>query len=67
MLYILREKRGILIPVGEPQWEKVTLTVDSGASDTVVRPTVCDLAKLLTTGEKFGIEYEIADSSSIES
>ena len=65
-LFILREKRGILNPVGEPQWEKLTLTVDSGASDTVVPPTVCPAAKLMTSGEKFGIEYEIADGSSIE-
>ena len=65
-LFILREKRGALNPVGEPQWEKLTLTVDSGASDTVVPPSVCPAAKLLTTGEKFGIEYEIADGSTVE-
>ena len=29
-------------------------------------PTVCRSAQLLKTGEKFGIEYEIADGSSIE-
>ena len=65
-LLMLTEKRGILNPVGTPTWEKLTLTVDSGASDTVVPPSVCPGAQLLTTGEKFGIEYEIADGSSIE-
>ena len=52
--------------VGAQEWEKLTLTVDSGASDTVVPPSVCRSAQLLKTGEKFGIEYEIADGSSIE-
>ena len=60
------KERGALSAVGTSEWEKLTLTVDSGASDTVVPPTVCRGAQLLTNGEKFGIEYEIADGSSIE-
>ena len=59
-------RKGLLSAVGQTGWEKLTLTVDSGASDTVVPPTVCTGAQLLTTGEKFGIEYEIADGNSIE-
>ena len=64
-LFFMKEKRGVLSAVGEPDWEKVTLTVDSGASDTVVPPTVCRAAKLVK-GDKFGIEYEIADGETIE-
>ena len=41
-------------------------TVDSGASDTVVPPTVCQGAQLFKTSDRFGIEYEIADGSSTE-
>ena len=41
------------------------MTVDSGASDTVVPPTVCRAAKLVK-GDKFGIEYEIANGETIE-
>ena len=43
----------------------ITLTVDSGASDTVIPPTVCRLAALVQ-GPKFGIEYEIANGDSVE-
>ena len=63
---MLFKEKGALSAVGRPEWEKLTLTVDSGASDTVVPPTVCQGAQLLKTGEKCGIEYEIADGSSIE-
>ena len=34
-LFFMKERKGVLSAVGEPDWEKVTLTVDSGASDTV--------------------------------
>ena len=51
--------------VSETQWEKVTLTVDSGASDTVVPPTVCPGAELLKTS-RVGTEYEIAGGGTIE-
>ena len=56
----------MLSAVGSQEWEKLTLTVDSGASDTVAPPTVCKGAQLHKDGEKYGIEYEIADGSSIE-
>ena len=48
-----------------PAWEKLTLTVDSGASDTVVPPTVCPAAPLIK-GSRYGIEYEIADGTTVE-
>ena len=41
-------------------WEKVTLIVDSGASDTVVPPSVCKAALLRHTS-RVGITYEVAD------
>ena len=46
-------------------WEKLTLLVDSGASDTVVPLHVCSAAKLYKTS-KVGIEYEIANGESLE-
>ena len=48
-----------------PGWEKLTLTVDSGASDTVVPPTVCSLAPLVK-GPRYGIEYEVANGETVD-
>ena len=47
-----------------PRWERVVLTVDSGASDTVIPPGVCALATLFHT-EKVGTEYEVANGGII--
>ena len=63
-MFFLAEKKGVLNTIA-PAWEKLTLTVDSGASDTVVPPSVC-LAAPLMRGIKFGIEYEIADGNTVE-
>jgi len=41
-------------------WEKLTLTVDSGASDTVVPPRFCSWSTIFHT-EKVGTEYEVAN------
>ena len=60
-----REKPSSLAVASDTQWEKVTLTVDSGASDTVVPPSVCPGAELLKTS-RVGTEYEIADGGTIE-
>ena len=49
----------------EMKWEKLTLLVDSGASDTVVPQTVCPGAELHWT-PKVGIEYEIADGGTLD-
>ena len=48
-----------LMPVGHG-WEKVTLIVDSGASDTVMPQGVCQGALLRHTS-RVGIKYEVAD------
>ena len=55
----------LLMPAGEIKWEKITLIVDSGASDTVVPPSVCAGALLHHTA-KVGIEYEIANGGTLE-
>ena len=44
----------------KPQWERVVLTVDSGASDTVIPPSVACNIPLVNT-LKTGIEYEVAN------
>ena len=64
-MFLFRERPSALSAATESQWEKVTLTVDSGASDTVVPPTVCPGAELLTTS-RVGTEYEIANGGFIE-
>ena len=46
-------------------WKKVTLMVDSGASDTVIPPSVCSLAQLHHT-PKVGIEYECANGAPLQ-
>ena len=43
-----------------PEWERVVLTVDSGASDTVMPPSVARNAQLLAS-PKVGTEYEVAN------
>ena len=43
-----------------PEWERVVLTVDSGASDTVVPPSVAANLPLLHSSQ-VGIEYEVAN------
>ena len=61
---LMYERRGVLNAVN-PGWERLTLTVDSGASDTVVPRTVCSLAPLVK-GPRYGIEYEIANGETID-
>ena len=46
------------------QWEKVVLTVDSGASDTVLPPSIARLVPLMRTS-KVGTEYEVANGAVI--
>ena len=48
----------------KPQWERVVLTVDSGASDTVIPPSVACNVPLVNT-LKTGIEYEVANGGVI--
>ena len=58
-----RVKPGISA-VGESEWKEFTATVDSGASEHVVPPTVADHVRL-DAGPKKGIEYEVANGESI--
>ena len=58
-------ERGEALMTAQVGWEKLTLLVDSGASDTVVPLNVCTAAQLHKTG-KVGIEYEIANGGSLE-
>ena len=44
----------------KPRWERVVLTVDSGASDTVLPPSVARNVPLLPS-PKVGTEYEVAN------
>ena len=44
----------------EVTWEKLVLTVDSGASDTVVPPQCCNWSSIFHT-DKVGTEYEVAN------
>ena len=61
----LWERRSQISSATVPRWERVVLTVDSGASDTVIPPGVCSLAVLHHT-EKVGTEYEVANGGIIE-
>ena len=47
-----------------PEWERVVLTVDSGASDIVVPPHVARNLPLLHS-PKVGVEYEVANGGVI--
>ena len=58
-LCYFKEREGLLLSAADG-WEKITLMVDSGASDTVVPPSVCKGAEILNT-PKVGIEYECAN------
>ena len=53
-------KQSLMAASEMPEWERVVLTVDSGASDTVVPPSIARHLPLINSG-KVGIEYEIAN------
>ena len=48
-----------------PEWERIVLTVDSGASDTVIPPHVAKSLPLLDSS-KVGIEYEVANGGIVQ-
>ena len=56
----MRERNPQLSAIGDGGWEKITLIVDSGASDTVMPPRVCRAAEIRHSS-KVGTEYEVAD------
>ena len=49
-----------VLPATRVTWQKMTLTVDSGASDTVIPPSMLKWVQLLHTA-KVGTEYEVAN------
>jgi hypothetical protein len=53
-------KQALMAASEKPQWERVILTVDSGASDTVLPPSVARNVPL-THSPKVGTEYEVAN------
>ena len=57
---VLRERSPQLSAINNGGWEKITLIVDSGASDTVMPPKVCRAAEIRHSS-KVGTEYEVAD------
>ena len=53
-------RQALMVASESPQWERLVLTVDSGASDTVIPPSVaCNLP--LLHSPRVGIEYEVAN------
>ena len=61
-VHVLREKNPQLSALSPGGWEKITLIVDSGASDTVMPPKVCKAAEIRHSS-KVGTIYEVADGS----
>ena len=61
----IEKSRPGIIAVHEEVWKPFTATVDSGASEHVVPPTVADHVRL-EDGPKKGVEYEVADGGSIK-
>ena len=53
-------KQALLAASVVPQWERVILTVDSGASDTVLPPSIASNVPLTHTS-RVGCEYEVAN------
>ena len=53
--------RQALSVVQESEWEKIVVAVDSGASDTVVPPSVGRGLPLVDYSDKVGLEYEVAN------
>ena len=50
----------------KPEWEPITIMVDSGASDSVMNPTQVPSADIQpTAGSAVGLEYEVANGESI--
>ena len=65
-LHVLVEKPKSALNALSPSWEKVTLTVDSGASDTVMPPSICPSAPIVS-GPRTGTEYEVANGEEVVS
>jgi len=59
---VLRERSPQLSAINNGGWEKITLIVGSGASDTVMPPKVCRAAEIRHTS-KVGTEYQVVDGA----
>ena len=57
-------RQALLAASEVPEWERVVLTVDSGASDTVVPPRAARNLPLLHS-PKVGVEYRVANGGVI--
>ena len=50
----------------DPEWEEVSLALDSGATETVIPPDILDGVELRQRGpDKRGVEYEVANGVQI--
>ena len=47
------------MPISETGWERIVLTVDSGAADTVMPASIANLVSI-SRSQKFGTQYEAA-------
>ena len=63
-LSLLRARGGALCNTNGG-WEKVTLLVDSGASDTVIPPSICSAAPLQHES-LVGTKYEVANGADVD-
>ena len=57
-------KQALNVLSSTPQWERVVLTVDSGASDTVLPPKICSNIPLAHSS-RVGTEYEVANGGTV--
>ena len=53
------------MPMSEGGWERIVLAVDSGASDTVMPPSIARLVKMVRS-HKVGTQYEAANDGILE-
>lgn len=62
----LRQPKGTILALVPQDWGEIELTVDSGASDTVMPEGTCPLISLLeSVGSKAGYEYEVANGEGL--
>ena len=60
------EPEGLSPMVDVPQWEEISLAVDSGASETVIPEGTVKAAKMMQSeGSRRGVEYEVANGHRI--
>ena len=65
MLGLWKIQDQALMSATEPLWERIIVTVDSGASDTVLPPNIARIIPMLRS-PKVGTRYEVANGGIIE-